>query len=173
VTSILASKPATNAGIRTTTAVTMMRAGVKDNVIPASASATVNFRLLAGDSVAAVIEHVKTAIADTRVVVTPREDAHEASAVSSIDGPGFGFVARAIREVDDGTLVMPINSLGATDGRKYQSAVAKDVYRFLPARLTGDDLTRIHGKDERAALADVDRAVRFYRRFIVLAASQR
>jgi carboxypeptidase PM20D1 len=51
----LAAAPSTNASIRTTTAPTIFQAGVKDNVLPASARAVVNFRILPGDSVGSVL----------------------------------------------------------------------------------------------------------------------
>ena len=48
--------PATAAMLRTTTAVTMLRAGVKENVLPADAAAVVNFRIIPGESTESVTE---------------------------------------------------------------------------------------------------------------------
>ena len=45
---IMTGNPQTRAMLRTTTAVTMFNAGVKDNVLPFSATAVVNFRILQG-----------------------------------------------------------------------------------------------------------------------------
>ena len=50
---------ATNAMLRTTTALTIVNAGNKENVLPGRADATVNFRVLPGDSLAAVTKHVE------------------------------------------------------------------------------------------------------------------
>jgi carboxypeptidase PM20D1 len=50
----------TNAMLRTTTALTVVKAGNKDNVIARPGRGTVvNFRLLPGDTIASVTEHVK------------------------------------------------------------------------------------------------------------------
>ena len=49
--------------VRTTTALTIFNAGDKDNVLPGNAEATVNFRLLPGDTEASVTDHVRTTIA--------------------------------------------------------------------------------------------------------------
>ena len=46
----LSGSPRSNATIRTTTAVTMVQGGVKENALPASARALVNFRILPGDT---------------------------------------------------------------------------------------------------------------------------
>ena len=66
---MLSQLPSGNAMVRTTTAATMMNAGIKDNVVPSTATAVVNFRLLPGDSVAWVISRVKAIIRDERVSV--------------------------------------------------------------------------------------------------------
>ena len=49
--------------VRTTTALTMFNAGVKENVVPQRAEAKVNFRLLPGDTPEMVVETM-TAIVD-------------------------------------------------------------------------------------------------------------
>src|SRR5215510_670876 len=53
----------TEAMVRTTTALTIFNAGDKDNVLPGNAEATVNFRLIPGDTEAGVTDHVRTTIA--------------------------------------------------------------------------------------------------------------
>jgi carboxypeptidase PM20D1 len=158
------------AAIRTTTAITMFNAGVKDNVVPAMATATVNFRVLPGDTTDDVLAHVKSAIADDRVVTSAQEGSRtEPSKVSRADSRGFGLLARTVREIFPGTVVAPSLVLGATDGRFY-AKVADDVYRFVPFRFSPSDISRIHGKDERLAVAGLADGARFYRRFLVVAA---
>src|SRR5262249_5640558 len=71
VTRLLARTPATNASVRTTTAPTILEAGVKENVLASRARAVVNFRLLPGDSVVATTVHVREVIDDPRVKLTP------------------------------------------------------------------------------------------------------
>ena len=162
----LAGSTTTNATIRTTTAVTMFNGGVKDNVIPQSAKATVNFRILPGDSSASVLEHIRLSVSDERVKATVEASSlAEPSPLSSADSPGFTALARTIREVFPDTVVAPSLTLGATDGRHYVK-VAKDVYRFLPVVLKPTDMTRVHGTDERVSVDAVRDAVRFYRRLI-------
>lgn len=168
----LSASATLGASIRTTTAVTVFHAGVKDNVVPATASATVNFRVLPGDTTEDVIAHVRTVIADDRVGVAPQPGSRvEASRVSNVGSRAFGLLARTVREVFPGTVVAPSLVLGATDGRWY-SGVADDVYRFVPFRLGPADIPRIHGKDERLSVASLADGVRFYRRFVEVAAAK-
>ena len=63
----LEKAPQTAAAIRTTTAPTIFRAGDTENVLPGRAQATVNFRLLPGETEASVIARVKSVIADDRI----------------------------------------------------------------------------------------------------------
>jgi len=171
VTRMFSSSQTLNASIRTTTAVTMMNAGVKDNVVPARASAVVNFRVLPGDTTEEVLAHVGRAIDDPRVQMTPRADTRvEASKIASTENAAFALLARTIREVFPGAVVAPSLVLGATDGRQYER-LGTDVYRFMPFRLTATDIQRIHGKDERIATTALADGVRFYRQLVRAAAA--
>jgi carboxypeptidase PM20D1 len=165
-----ARSAALDASLRTTTALTVVKAGVKDNVVPRTAEALINFRVLPGDTTAAIQAHLVRAIGDARVTLTPLEASRaEPTAVSRSDSRFFHAIATAVREVFPGTIVAPALFLGATDGRQY-ARVAEDVYRFQPILMTSEDLPRIHGTDERVAIRSLGDAVRFYRRFLRLAA---
>jgi carboxypeptidase PM20D1 len=166
VTGRLAGSPATNALIRTTTAPTMLEGSVKENVLPARARAVVNFRILPGDSVAGVLAHVQTTVADARVLAAPLTvTLSEPSPESSVTSPGFLAIERTIRQVFPGSIVAPSLVLGGTDARHY-AKLSPDVYRFLPFHIRPDDIRRLHGIDERMAVDDYAAAVRFYAQLI-------
>lgn len=159
----LSGSPRSNATIRTTTAVTMIQAGIKENALPASARAVVNFRLLPGDTVEAVIEHVRSAVDDPRisVEVLPGSHALEPSPESRTDVEGFALLTRTIREMHPDAVIAPNLVLGGTDAR-YFRAVSESVYRFGPLRLGPDDLKRAHGTNERIDAQDYIDSIRFY-----------
>jgi carboxypeptidase PM20D1 len=162
----LATTPATDALLRTTTAPTMLEGSVKENVLPVRARAVVNFRIRPGDTVAGVLAHVRRVVGDARVQVAPYGPTRsEPSPEASVESAGFLALARTIREVFPGAIVAPSLVLGATDSRHY-AVLGADVYRFLPFRLRLDDLKRVHGVDERLPVADYEEAVRFYGRLI-------
>lgn len=157
----LAKQPATNAAIRTTTAATVIRGGDKENVLAASASAIVNFRLLPGDSADDVIAHVKASIDDTRVTVAPYRSAGvSASRVSSTSAEDFIKLGRAIRSVMPDVLVAPYLTLGATDGRRYEP-VADNIYRFLPIDQAGAT-ELLHAPNEHIEIAAYMKMIRAY-----------
>ena len=159
VTSRLAGDPSSNALIRTTTAVTMLEAGVKENVLPPSASAIVNFRLVPGDRVQDVLDHVAGVAGPEITIDTIRGD--EASKVADAGSPSFAVVRRSIEAVFPGVLVAPGLVLGGTDTKHY-GEVAEQAYRFAPVRARSEDLARAHGTNERIAVANYAEMIRFY-----------
>jgi carboxypeptidase PM20D1 len=160
-----ASRPG-NALIRTTTAVTMIHGGVKPNVLPQSARAVVNFRVIPGDTVAGVLAHVRAVVGEG-ITVRQLEGGFSAepSPLSSTESAAFRVVAETIGEAFSDAAVIPWIVMGATDARHY-IPVAADVYRFSPFRLTPADLSLMHGTGERLRLSDADGALGFYRTII-------
>lgn len=166
----LEKSPGTNAMVRSTTAPTIFRAGTKDNVLPSSARAVINFRILPGDSIDTVTAHVRRVVADSRVeIAIGGRFTAEPSPVSSSETESFRTVSRAIRSVVPEALVAPYLVVVVTDARHY-SELTDNVFRFLPLRLTARDLERIHGADERIAILDYYAAIRIYRQLLVDAA---
>jgi carboxypeptidase PM20D1 len=167
----LEATPATNAMVRTTTAVTVFQAGTKDNVLASQARAVVNFRILQGDSVAGVLAHVRRVVADTTVEVRlAGAFSAEPSAVSSRRSPAFEMLERTIVSVAPDVIVAPFLVVVVADARHY-AKLTSNVFRFLPLRLGSADLARMHGTDERVTVEGYELAVRLYRQ-LILNASQ-
>jgi carboxypeptidase PM20D1 len=163
----LEQSPTTNAMVRTTTAPTIFQAGTKDNVLPSYARAVVNFRILPGDTVATVVGHVRRAIDDDRAdVKTVGHFSAEPSAVSSTDTEAFRTLQRSIRSVTPAAIVAPYLVVVVTDAR-YYSDLSRNVFRFLPLRLTSRDLERLHGIDERIGIVESETAIRTYRQLVI------
>ncbi|MBE0596893.1 MAG: M20/M25/M40 family metallo-hydrolase [Desulfuromonadales bacterium] len=157
----LSRMPATNAALRTTVVPTLLYAGVKENLLPQAATATVNLRLMPGETVAQTIDRVKEIIADPRLEIRPGPIRSEASPVADHRSPAFALLARSIRQVDPQSVVAPFLVVGATDSRHY-AGLADQVLRFAFLHLGPDDLKRIHGTDERIHIADYRQMVRFF-----------
>ncbi len=165
VESQLTASPATDAMIRTTTAITVVRGGLKSNVLPTDAAAIVNFRILPGDSVAVVQEHVRTVLAGLAVDIETLGTPTEPSPISSSTSTAYRTLRQCIEELFPESLVGPGLVVGMTDARAY-APIAEDVYRFLPLHLQAEDLARFHGTDERLAVEAYADMVRFYDRFL-------
>jgi carboxypeptidase PM20D1 len=166
VTRLMSGDRSGNAMVRTTTAATMLSGGIKDNVVPTSASAIVNFRLMPGDSVAWVISRVKEIVGDTRVTVETVEGAgREASNVSPADSPGFGLIAASIRESFGARIVAPYLVVGGTDARNFE-IVSQSVYRFAPIVAKPGTTELIHATNEHVAVDNYFAAIQFFGRLI-------
>lgn len=161
----LQQRQSTNALLRTTTALTIVNAGNKENVLPGRAEATVNFRLLPGDTKEDVVRHVTEAIDDPAIEIEVLPGDFPPSRVSSVDSPSYQAIDRTMRELFPGTVVAPGLMLGGTDSRHFED-VSEQVFRFSPIRARPEDLARFHGVDERISSANLADLIRFYHRLI-------
>lgn len=159
---VLGTQQASNASVRTTTAVTRFDAGVADNVVASRARAILNFRLLPGETVQGVLEHVTDVVDDPEITVRCAGECREATPRSDIDGEAFALVRRVLESVYPNAVVAPYLVIGGTDVRYYQSLTEEGAFRFLPVRLSPADRARMHGTDERISLKDLRSAVQFY-----------
>ena len=161
--------PSMNAMLRTTTAFTMLAAGNKDNVLPGRAEATLNFRLLPGDSSDDVLARVRREAAFVlparRFTVEKLSSGSEASPISATTASGYRAIERVMRELEPNTVVAPGLMLAATDARHFRD-VSEQIYRFSPIHAKPEDLARFHGTNERLAIADLVTMIRFYQRLI-------
>lgn len=155
----LSEDPATDAMIRTTTAVTMVEGGVKPNVLPDTATASVNFRLLPGDTGEDVLAHVRAAVEDEDVSVELTY-ARGASPVADPRSASFELLRASLAEVMPDVIAAPYLSLGGTDTKHYVD-LAENSYRFNALRAGSDDRARAHGVNERVAVANYAECIAF------------
>jgi carboxypeptidase PM20D1 len=162
---IVKSFGSTNSGAastHTTIAPTILKAGIKDNVLPIDADAIINFRILPGDSVQGIISHVRKVIdnPDIEVKSIGAFDT-EPSGVSSPDAPVFQVLHRTIKSCYPNVLVAPYLVVGATDSRYYRN-LSENIYRFTPYQLDEEDLKRPHGTNERIKINTYKEMIQFY-----------
>ncbi len=159
----LEKQPSTNALIRTTIAITTVHGGNKENVLPTTATATVNFRIKPGETIDSVIEYVKETIQGSGVEITDvnREFASNPSKVSPVGDNNYNRLRNTIAGIFSGAVIAPGLVIGGTDSRHFE-AVSDHIYRFAPLNLDGIDLKRIHGVNERISRDDFANMVRFY-----------
>jgi carboxypeptidase PM20D1 len=158
----MASNPAAQALLGTTIAPTMISGGVRENVLPAEATAIINFRLHPRDSAADILRRARQRVADLDgVTVDWSEPPREASVISSTTSTSYALIAALSHAILPDAPVAPGLVLAGTDSRHY-SEVAENVYRFQPILLTAEDLELPHGVNERLSIANLERMIRFY-----------
>ncbi len=152
---------ATNAGLRTTIAPTIIHAGVKENVLPATGRAVINFRLMPGDTSDAVLAHVRETVGDPRVKLKFLGEPRPPSPVSDDRNAFFGAIAKSVRQVWPEAAVAPSLQIGGTDSKHY-TEISQNLYRFTPFWFREHDLTMFHGVNEKVAVERYLEAIQFY-----------
>ena len=149
--------------LRTTIAPTMINSGLKSNILPSEARAIINFRIRQGDSIEKVKKHVTNVIndSDIEIKILDNELYSNPSNVSNINSPSFNIIHKTIKEIYNDILVAPGLVVATTDSRHYQS-ISKDIYRFIPISLTSDDLSMIHGYNEKISVPAYLDMIQFY-----------
>jgi carboxypeptidase PM20D1 len=167
----LEKTPSGAASLRTTTAVTMIESGVKDNILPQQATATLNCRILPGEDSSTVIARIRDVIDDRRVRLSIAGRFHsEPPPVADVKGVGYQVIKRTIAKIAPDAIAAPCLVLGGTDSRHY-THLTPAVYRFSAMRIAPEDLSTIHGNNERLTFENCQLLEQFYIQLISDAAS--
>lgn len=154
----------TNAMIRTTTALTIVQAGNKDNVIPGQAEAVVNFRIMPGETRETVLAHVRARLGEG-FEAQALPGSKDPTGVSPTQAPSYQLVHRTMRSLFPDVVVTPALYVAGSDSHHF-TGLTDNIYRFSPVRVTPQDLPRLHGTDERISVANLGELVRFYHQLL-------
>jgi acetylornithine deacetylase/succinyl-diaminopimelate desuccinylase-like protein len=165
---ILSSDRYYGALIHTTCVTTMLQASPQDNVLPTTAEAVINCRILPDETPAQVKATLERSIGDPTVAVTPAPE------------PGFGpfseidpFVMDAVRRAAErwpGAVVYSGMLVGASDSKFLRGAGIRTYgVHTQPVSLLEDSTGHTaHGPDERVPTKWLDDGVRFLRDVVLL-----
>jgi acetylornithine deacetylase/succinyl-diaminopimelate desuccinylase-like protein len=160
---LAASSPYYNALFRTTCVATRLEAGHADNALPQSARATVNCRVLPGESVDEVERTLREVLGEPGIAIA-RVNQPTPSPPSPLTTELMGPIEKLVDEFWPGVPVVPIMETGATDGLYVRNA-GIPVYGVGAIFDDPDDI-RAHGKDERIAIDRFYEALEFWYRMI-------
>ena len=138
--------PFYNSRLRTTCVATRLDAGHAENALPQRARATVNCRVLPGESIDAVENTLETVIGNDQVSITRVTDA-TLSPPSPLTPEMLGTIEAITEEMWPGVPVVPTMSTGATDGLYLRNA-GIPIYGVSGLFRDVDD-NRSHGQNER------------------------
>ena len=163
VTKICSNIPAAASMMRTTTAVTMCQASPQANVLPQKATATVNFRIMPGQTVEDVEKHIRK-IAGPDVEISSFNGKNP-SAVSPTDSRAFKVIEQICKSMNPKNIVAPYLVMGGTDARHYEP-VCDNIYRYSPFLVDTKLLLTTHGTNERIPISSMADGVAFFKRYI-------
>lgn len=163
VFALLGGEPA--ALVRTTIAPTLQSGGTAANVVPSSASATVNLRIALGETVEGTVRRVRRRIRDPKVSIEVVEGT-DPSPESPTDNAQFALITDAVRTSHPDALTVPYVMMAATDSRFFHRRTSA-VYRFAPLEMSAAQRAAIHGVDERVEIAALERGEVFHRTLLL------
>ncbi len=169
----LSKTPQYNSTMRTTCVATMLSAGHAPNALPQRAEANVNCRILPGHSQEEVRLDLVRLFDDPGLGVRYRSDSgtlseHGSERKSMAPPPLRPDLMEALRGVSarlwPGVPVVPVMMVGASDSI-YTMMAGIPSYGISGVAIDRDDV-RMHGRDERLAVASYEQGVEFYYEFL-------
>jgi acetylornithine deacetylase/succinyl-diaminopimelate desuccinylase-like protein len=150
---VISRNPLLHAIMRNTIAPVRLNAGFRNNVIPGSAEATVNVRLIPGTDPNEIVREIERVIADPGVSVKLSTPSTLPSEVppSSEDTDLYRALERHAKATFPGARVTPYLFQAGTDARAWRSR-GVPVYGIYPYPINADELTRMHGNDEKVSV---------------------
>ena len=155
--------PHYNSSMRTTCVATMLEAGHAENALPQRARATMQCRLLPGESPERIRETLARVVADSTIRVTLPEEPGPSPA-SPPSPEVMAAVERVTGAMWPGVIVLPVMDPWTTDGRYFRAA-GTPVYGVSGVFYDVSDV-RAHGKDERILVRSFYEGVEFSYRLL-------
>jgi carboxypeptidase PM20D1 len=150
--------------LRTTFAVTEIKAGSAENRLPSSAEATLQIRTIHGDSCSDICRFLMNLIDSTGVQAEVIQ-ADEATQVSAYRGKAYAKLRRALAESFGEIIAVPGIIADNSSLNAYQQ-YTDGIYRITPFVLTEDEISTIHSTNERIGIEELGKAVIFYEKLI-------
>ncbi|MDB5096762.1 MAG: peptidase [Cyanobacteria bacterium RYN_339] len=161
--------PYLGAQVRDSLNPTMLEAGQKVNVLPGTATAQVDIRLLPGHDPARMLAWVRQVVADRQVVVS--STLATPGSRSATTGPLWDALVAAVRADAPGVAITSSMSPGASDSRFFRAAGAK-AFGFSPFFAPLSQYEGFHGDNEHILLNQLDQGTRTMTRAVALAATR-
>jgi acetylornithine deacetylase/succinyl-diaminopimelate desuccinylase-like protein len=144
--------------LRDTISPTMLRGSLKINVIPSTAEAGLDCRLLPGTDAKAFMDRMRALLDDDRITIDTFQ-APDSPPPSPSSGEMWDAIGRVVAADFPGTYVVPWMTSGGTDSR-FLRAKGVPAYGFIPIVLPPSEERRFHGVDERLSVENLNRGIK-------------
>jgi acetylornithine deacetylase/succinyl-diaminopimelate desuccinylase-like protein len=190
----ISKNPLLHSIMRNTIAPVMLEGGFRTNVIPGSAMATINLRTIPGTNVDALIDQLRKVVGDSLVEIgrqtgrggaggargaAPATAAPAAAAPagrgnatpSSEDTELYKALVREATVEYPGAEVTPYLFQAGTDAAAWRTR-GIPVYGIYPYAISDDELSRMHGNDERVSIESLRKGTQMIYRTILSVAKK-
>jgi acetylornithine deacetylase/succinyl-diaminopimelate desuccinylase-like protein len=165
-------KPQYYSMLRTSVVPTMLKAGIKSNVIPPTAEATLDIRALPDEDLEKFRAMLAEVIDDPQVKVVAEDVTYSmpAAPVTSLKTEMFTALERAQKEVAPGAITLPVMTTGATDSSFLRVKGVQAYGIGIPK--TDEESRTVHGNDERVEIKQLGVFVRYIFSAVITVAAQ-
>jgi acetylornithine deacetylase/succinyl-diaminopimelate desuccinylase-like protein len=143
-----------------------MSAGFRTNVIPATAEATINVRMIPGTDPADIAREIARVIGDTRIDVRLAAEPPRHAGTSTLDTDLYRALEKQAHLRYPEAEVTPYLFQAGTDARPWRVR-GVPVYGIYPYAIDAEDLTRMHGNDERVSVESLRQGTELIYRTLV------
>jgi acetylornithine deacetylase/succinyl-diaminopimelate desuccinylase-like protein len=144
--------PQMSAMLKNTASLNRMSAGDKINVIPSTAEAEFDIRLLPGTDPEAVLAEMRKELAEENIKVETIKKARASE--SAMDTEEFSIIKNVYLDHLPDAMAVPSLLPGASDSRFFRSK-GIPCYGVCPMLISIEDLNRVHGIDERISVENM------------------
>jgi acetylornithine deacetylase/succinyl-diaminopimelate desuccinylase-like protein len=162
----ISADPLLHAIMRNTIAPVLINGGFRTNVIPGSAEATVNVRMIPGVDPDDVVREIQRVVADSTVDVKLVASARSTVPISSDTTALYRALAQEARVQFPGAEVTSYLFQAGTDAGAWRSR-GVPVYGIYPYPIDAEDLKRMHGNDERVSIESLRQGTEMIYRTLV------
>jgi len=170
--SVVGKDPLLHSLVRNTIAPVIIQGGFRNNVIPGSATATVNLRMIPGSDPVAFVEELRRIVADTSVELKLPATIARPSAPSSQETELYRALVREARTEFPNAEITPYLFQAGTDAGAWRSR-GVPVYGIYPYPIDADELTRMHGNDEKVSVKALDQGTAMIYRTLISVAGKK
>jgi len=167
----LSKDPLIHSLIRTTIAPVIMSGGFRSNVIPGSAEAQLNVRLIPGTDTKKVADALTQLFNDPLITVVPPANTPVVPA-SSTETELYQALAAESKTQWPEAEVTPYLFQAGTDAAAWRTR-GVPVYGIYPYPITMDELKRMHGNDEKVSIESLRQGTEMIYRTLVRVAGKR
>jgi len=157
---VIGSDPDLNYRIRDTVSLTGLQGSPQTNVIPDTATADLDVRLLPGDDPREFLRELRAVISDDRVQIDPI-NTYRVPNASPTDTALYHVIEQVVHEYSPQALIAPELDSGYTENQMYRP-LGIVCYGFLPVELAPEDEASEHSANERIPVEQVRRGLKMF-----------
>lgn len=166
----LSANPDFNYQLRDTVSLTVLKGSTQSNVIPDTAYAQLDVRLLPGEDRQTFLEELKSVIGNDKIQIEPISTYRPPNS-SPTDTMLYRVIENVVHEYNPKALVAPVLNGGYTESQMYRP-LGIICYGFVPIELTPEVDATEHAANERVPVDQLRRAVRMFYEIIAQAGNE-